>query len=93
VAIDIAIVDADGSIAITINDNGVGIPTGRQTEVFGMFKQFHPGRANGTGLGMYIVKKSIERLSGGISFDSSSKGTQFYITLPNLSGDSEPQNV
>jgi CHASE3 domain sensor protein/two-component sensor histidine kinase len=88
------IIDADigvnGSIEMTINDNGVGIPAKRQAEVFGMFKQFHPGRSNGTGLGMYIVKKSIERISGDISFDSTSKGTQFYITIPNLPGGSEP---
>lgn len=82
------IIDADigasGSIEMTINDNGVGIPAKRQAEVFGMFKQFHPDRSNGTGLGMYIVKKSVERINGEISFDSSSKGTQFFITIPNL---------
>lgn len=87
------IIDADigvsGSIEMTINDNGVGIPAERQAEVFGMFKQFHPGRSNGTGLGMYIVKKSVERIGGDISFDSSSKGTQFTITIPNLPGGSE----
>jgi signal transduction histidine kinase len=87
------IIDVDigvnGSIEMTIKDNGVGIPAKRQAEVFGMFKQFHPDRSNGTGLGMYIVKKSVERISGDISFDSSSKGTQFYITIPNLPGGSE----
>lgn len=83
-----AALDISGSVDITIDDNGVGIPTKRQTEVFGMFKQFHPDRSNGTGLGMYIVKKSVERLSGVISFDSSSKGTRFHITIPNLSSDS-----
>ena len=77
--------NAVGSVNITINDNGVGIPKERHKEVFGMFKQFHPDRANGTGLGMYIVKKSIERISGSISFESSNKGTQFIITVPNLS--------
>lgn len=72
------------SVEITIKDNGIGIPEKRQTEVFGMFKQFHPDRANGTGLGMYIVKKSVERLNGTISFDSSDKGTRFCISLPDL---------
>jgi CHASE3 domain sensor protein/anti-sigma regulatory factor (Ser/Thr protein kinase) len=87
-----AAINTSDSMVITINDNGVGIPSGRQTEVFGMFKQFHPGRANGTGLGMYIVKKSVDRLSGNITFDSSNKGTQFCITIPNLLDDPESRS-
>jgi signal transduction histidine kinase len=83
-------IGVNGSIEMTINDNGVGIPAVRQVEVFGMFKQFHPSRSNGTGLGMYIVKKSVERISGDIAFDSSNKGTQFYITIPNLPDSPEP---
>lgn len=72
------------SVNITISDNGIGIPKKRHSEVFGMFKQFHPNIAHGTGLGMYIVKKSVDRLGGSISFDSSTSGTEFHINIPML---------
>lgn len=83
VAIDAAL-DSNGSVDITISDNGVGIPEKRHSEVFQMFKQFHPERANGNGLGMYIVKKSVLRIGGVISFDSTPKGTNFHLRIPHL---------
>ena len=83
VAIDAAL-DINGSVHITISDNGVGIPEKRHSEVFQMFKQFHPERANGSGLGMYIIKKSVRRIGGVISFDSTPKGTNFHLRIPHL---------
>ncbi len=73
-----------GAVDITVEDNGVGFPEKYQSQVFGMFKQFHPERAEGTGLGLYIVKKSVERLNGTISYDSSKDGTRFLVNLPRL---------
>jgi signal transduction histidine kinase len=77
-----AYIGSNGSVNITIGDNGVGIPEKYQAQVFGMFKQFHPERANGTGLGLYIVQKGVEKLNGSITFESSTDGTSFNINLP-----------
>ena len=74
--------DSIGSINITISDNGLGIPEKYQAQVFAAFKQFHPGQANGTGLGLYLVKKSVEKLNASITFESSSDGSRFNINLP-----------
>ena len=79
-----AFTDINSSVKITIEDNGVGIPEKYQSQVFGMFKQFHPESSNGTGLGLYIVQKSVDRLNGSITFDSSSDGTRFNIVIPRL---------
>lgn len=69
-------------VVIGIEDNGLGIPKERQSEVFQMFKRFHPKVSFGSGLGMAIVKKHVDALNGKIQFKSSTEGTQFTIRLP-----------
>ncbi len=72
----------EGRVHITVKDNGIGIPKKYHGEVFGMFRQFHPDRAEGTGLGLYIVKKSVERLDADVSVESSPSGTCVTATFP-----------
>ena len=72
----------EDTILIDISDNGIGIPEEYQSEVFTMFKRFHPDRSNGSGLGMTIVKKHIDYLGGTITFESSKQGTIFKIIIP-----------
>ena len=67
---------------LQVEDNGLGIPEESQSDVFGMFKRFHHGSAQGSGLGLYLIKKQINKLDAKISFESSSKGTVFYIECP-----------
>ncbi|MCB0335027.1 MAG: PAS domain S-box protein, partial [Bdellovibrionales bacterium] len=64
---------------IHVSDNGIGIPLDRQSEVFGMFKRFYSSSIEGSGLGLYIVKKQIDKLGASISFESSADGTNFYL--------------
>lgn len=67
---------------LTVEDNGMGIPSSRQSEVFERFKRFHPRIGTGSGLGLSIVKKHVDHLSGTIDFASSRRGTTFTIQLP-----------
>ena len=67
---------------ITISDNGLGIPEDRKDEVFQMFKRFHPKVSFGSGLGMSIVKKHIQKINGEITMKTSSNGSEFIITFP-----------
>jgi signal transduction histidine kinase len=67
---------------IQVIDNGLGIPEEYSGEVFGMFKRFHKSSSFGSGLGLYLVKKSLEKINGKISFQSSLEGTVFTIVLP-----------
>ena len=44
---------------ISVSDNGLGIPEDKQEKVFTMFNRFHP-HVDGTGLGLYIVKRIVD---------------------------------
>ena len=70
--------------SFVFSDNGIGIPKDKHHEVFGMFKRFHD-RNESSGLGLYLVKQSTDKLMGRISFSSKQKqGTTFFLELPNL---------
>jgi signal transduction histidine kinase len=67
-----------------VRDNGIGIPEKHHDAVFRIFKRLH-GRdkfGGGTGAGLTIVKKIVERHQGRIWLESSAgEGTTFYFTL------------
>ncbi len=69
-----------GKILLTVKDNGQGIPKEYHEKVFNMFERFHNDNV-GSGLGLYIVKKMVDRLQGEISFTSDDSGTQFIVSL------------
>lgn len=64
---------------IHVEDNGKGIPKRNHKDVFGMFKRFDDSGVAGSGLGLYMIKKHMQKLGGKISFESSPKGTTFYL--------------
>ena len=68
-------------LKLEISDNGLGIPPEYQGKIFDMFERFHPRVAQGSGLGLYIVKRSVEAMGGEISL-TSNEYTRFVITLP-----------
>ena len=67
---------------IQIEDNGQGIPKEKKDDVFGMFKRFHDGAIEGSGLGLYMVRKHMQKMQGHINFESSNTGTTFYLEFP-----------
>jgi PAS domain S-box-containing protein len=71
-------------IDFEIVDNGIGIPEKDQTYLFEPFHRGeNVGEIQGTGLGMSIVKRSVEMHKGTISFESKlNKGTKFKIGIP-----------
>ena len=67
-----------------VRDNGIGISTEHQKLIFRIFKRLHSPKqyGGGTGAGLTIVKKIIERHGGRIWVDSNlGEGTTFYFTL------------
>jgi signal transduction histidine kinase len=70
-------------VELVFADNGIGIDLGLYNEhLFGMYKRFHPGMAEGKGMGLYIVKTQVENLGGSISVKSVvNQGTEFLIVL------------
>lgn len=67
---------------ISIEDNGIGINKEHQTKIFDMF--FVTKNNNkGTGIGLYLVKDTIENLNGKIEVSSEiNMGSKFVISLP-----------
>tara|TARA_R110001606_G_scaffold384938_1_gene548140 strand:+ start:4694 stop:6208 length:1515 start_codon:yes stop_codon:yes gene_type:complete len=69
-------------LILNVCDNGVGIPKNQQSQLFQMFKRFHPKIAFGSGLGLYMMKKSVDILDGKISFEDKENGCAFTIAVP-----------
>jgi signal transduction histidine kinase len=74
----------NGSILIHIKDHGIGIPEEEHKHLFDrFFRASNASNIQGTGLGLYIVKRYVEMINGQLSFDSKSGvGTTFTIQLP-----------
>lgn len=67
---------------LDISDNGLGIPENQHQKLFKMFNRFHPKTAFGSGLGLYLMKKSAQVLGGDIEFIPQQKGAGFRLTIP-----------
>jgi signal transduction histidine kinase len=69
-------------IVISIKDNGLGIAKEHHQKIFGMFYRASE-ISDGSGLGLYIVKETLGKLNGTISFQSEvAVGSTFSIYLP-----------
>ncbi|MCA1941293.1 MAG: histidine kinase, partial [Caenispirillum bisanense] len=68
----------------TVRDNGIGIPGDSLTSVFGLFKRLHgPGQFPGTGVGLAICQRIVERNGGRIWVTSEPEaGSAFHFVLP-----------
>jgi signal transduction histidine kinase len=74
----------DGHVRLWIEDNGIGIRPEHQHRLFGPFERIHPEqRYEGTGIGLAIVRKALERMGGKAGVESDGlTGSRFWIQLP-----------
>jgi signal transduction histidine kinase len=79
-------IDGQPVAAIYIKDNGIGIGKDAQERIFSMFQRVHgEGEYSGTGIGLTIVRKAVERMNGQVSVDSDlGKGARFCVKLPRV---------
>lgn len=80
-----------GAPAITVADNGPGVPSDERDRVFERF--FH-GRASaaGTGLGLYISRQLAERWGGSLLLTDEGPGARFVLRLPPAGGDASARD-
>ncbi len=72
------------NIVIKVSDQGIGIAPQHLERIFQVFERLHTAQAYpGTGIGLAIVKRGINRMGGKVWVESTlGKGSSFYISLP-----------
>lgn len=81
--IHIGIVEQDREWIFTVSDNGIGIKSEYFQKIFGIFKRLHGDKYPGTGIGLAVCQKIVERYGGRIWVESVvGKGSKFHFTLP-----------
>ncbi len=74
--------EADFAI-IRVSDNGIGIPEEHRDRIFTMFQRLHGDEVPGTGIGLALVKKAVQLLSGDVQVVSAQGGgSTFIVKLP-----------
>jgi signal transduction histidine kinase len=72
-----------GTVSLTVTDNGIGIPEDQRELVFESFHRVEQaGRFEGTGLGLGICQRIVERHGGAIVVEDVPSGASLRVTLP-----------
>ena len=74
----------ENDVRLWIEDKGIGIDDQGQRRLFQMFQRIHTGdEYQGTGIGLAIVRKAVERMSGRAGVESTlGQGSKFWVQLP-----------
>jgi two-component system sensor histidine kinase/response regulator len=73
----------EGAWRIGVSDNGIGIPSESHARVFDLFNRLASENMPGTGVGLALVKRAVEKHGGRIWIDSRvNEGSSFYFTIP-----------
>ncbi len=81
--VNVEVFKNETDVKIVIEDNGIGISKKYQDHIFDMFYRATE-RSDGSGLGLYIVKETIDMMGGSIQLNSEkNKGTSVTLTIPN----------
>ena len=75
---------AGNQVELWFEDNGIGIPKEAQSRLFAIFQRVHDDkRYPGTGIGLAIVRKAVERMGGSVQLESEiDVGSRFCVRLP-----------
>ena len=69
-------------IRLWVEDNGIGVAADHHEQIFKLFTRLRTDKYGGTGVGLAIVKKGLERMSGRCGVESApTKGSRFWIDL------------
>jgi two-component system phosphate regulon sensor histidine kinase PhoR len=71
----------EGAVVLVVRDNGIGFDESQASAIFDIFKRA-TSKYPGSGLGLYIVKKHLDRLGGSVRVVSNRDDTIFEISIP-----------
>ncbi|MBV8245406.1 MAG: PAS domain S-box protein [Candidatus Eremiobacteraeota bacterium] len=95
--VDIHVRVLDDRVRVDVTDRGIGIPEDEVPKLFARFSRASNARElriSGTGFGLYLVKRFVERHGGNVDVRSEvGKGTTFSVTLPSSSTRSDVTRV
>ncbi|EEF61789.1 chemotaxis protein CheB [Pedosphaera parvula] len=74
------------TVILSVEDNGIGITQENANKLFQIFRRLHTTSSYpGTGIGLAIVQKGVERMGGSVGVQSTpGKGSRFWIELPTI---------
>jgi signal transduction histidine kinase/ligand-binding sensor domain-containing protein len=82
-AVKIKVDTSDTETNIVVKDNGIGISRDQHEKIFNMFYRVAENSV-GSGLGLYLVKETVDKLNGHITVQSElGKGSEFHVHIPN----------
>jgi signal transduction histidine kinase len=87
--LDISGEERDGKYLFQVRDNGIGFDMKYHDRIFGLFNRLvRPDEFEGTGAGLAIVKKLVDKMGGRIWAESApGEGATFFVELPKISAE------
>jgi signal transduction histidine kinase len=75
--------ERESMVRLCFQDNGIGVESEYYERIFGVFEQLHGDAYEGTGIGLAIVKQSMNRMRGRVGLESHpGEGSKFWVEFP-----------